>query len=180
MPGCLTFRHPLPSRVPPWMCEAPIQKATNWSGRSKSFRGLRFSHRGDIFPITLLSSYPSGERTQVVSVSSGAKELEVDADEEPDCCHMKRLIHLPVEGVTFGCSAAHQDPPGERANGHGKKVDDEQCPSKESQLFGVVDPVSEASIRSENSNNWVRERVMGTSMNGLQIVSMPRFNHPRV
>lgn len=32
----------------------------------EKLQGLRFSHRGDIFSITLLSSYPSGERTQAV------------------------------------------------------------------------------------------------------------------
>ncbi len=32
----------------------------------EKLQGLRFSHRGDIFSITLLSSYLSGERTQAV------------------------------------------------------------------------------------------------------------------
>ncbi len=112
----------------------------------EKLQGLRFSHRGDIFSITLLSSYLSGENTGCVSRLSGAKELEVDADEEPTAAKEQRLIHQPVEGVTFDAQLhtkiAYN---GERANGHGKKVDDEQCPSRESQLFGVADPVSEGS-----------------------------------
>ena len=80
---------------------------------------------------------------------SGAKELEVDADEEPTAAKEQRLIHLPIEGVTFDAQLRTKIAyNGDRANGHGKKVDDEQCPSREIQLFGVADPVSEGSIAS--------------------------------
>ena len=63
----------------------------------EKLQGLRFSHRGDIFfhhPVR-------GDSTGCVSVPSGAKELEVDTDEEPTAAKEQRLIHLPVEGVTF-------------------------------------------------------------------------------
>ena len=75
--------------------------------------------------------------------------MEVDADEEPTAAKEQRLIHLPIEGVTFDAQLRTKIAyNGERANGHGKKVDDEQCPSREIQLFGVADPVSEGSIAS--------------------------------
>ncbi len=139
----------------------------------EKLQGLRFSHRGDIFFHHPALKLPvRGENTGCVSVPSGAKELEVDADEEPTAAKEQRLIHQPVEGVTFDAQLHTKIAQRERASGHGKKVDDEQCPSRESQLFGVADPVSEGKRqRQENSNNWVRERVMGTSMNGLQIAS---------
>ena len=116
----------------------------------EKLQGLRFSHRGDIFFHHPALKLPvRGENTGCVSVPSGAKELEVDADEEPTAAKEQRLIHLPVEGVTFDAQLRTKIAyNGERANGHGKKVDDEQCPSRESQLFGVADPVSEGSIAS--------------------------------
>ncbi|MEW5189583.1 Tn7-like element transposition protein TnsE [Citrobacter freundii] len=113
---------------------------------------LRFSHRGDIFFRHPALKLPvRGENTGCVSVPSGAKELEleVDADEEPTAAKEQRLIHLPVEGVTFDAQLRTKIAyNGDRANGHGKKVDDEQCPSREIQLSGVADPVSEGSIAS--------------------------------
>jgi len=120
----------------------------------EKLQGLRFSHRGDIFFHHPALKLPvRGENTDCVSVPSGAKELEVDADEEPTAAKEQRLIHQPVEGVTFDAQLRTKIAykiayNGERANGHGKKVDDEQCPSRESQLFGVADPVSEGSIAS--------------------------------
>ena len=42
-----------------------------------------------------------GEGTGCVSVPSGAEEVEVDAIEEPTAAKEPRLIHLPVEGITF-------------------------------------------------------------------------------
>lgn len=116
----------------------------------EKLQGLRFSHRGDIFFHHPALKLPvRGENTGCVSVPSGADEVEVDADEEPTAAKEQRLIHLPVEGVTFDAQLRTKiSYNGERANGHGKKVDDEQCPSRESQLFGVADPVSEGSIAS--------------------------------
>jgi len=111
---------------------------------------LRFSHRGDIFFHHPALKLPvRGEKTGCVSVPSGAEEVEVDADEEPTAAKEQRLIHLPVEGITFDAQLRTKIAyNGERANGHGKKVDDEQCSSRESQLFSVADPVSEGSISS--------------------------------
>ncbi len=114
----------------------------------EKLQGLQFSHRGDIFFHHPALKLPvRGEKTGCVSVPSGAEDVEVDADEEPTAAKEQRLIHLPVEGVTFDAQLRTKIAyNGERANGHGKKVDDEQCPSRESQLFGVADPVSGGSI----------------------------------
>ena len=85
--------------------------------------------------------------------------MEVDADEEPTAAKEQRLLHQPVEGVTFDAQLRTKIAyNGERANGHGKKVDDEQCPSRESQLFGVADPVSEGSIASGEFQQMVAVR----------------------
>ncbi|WP_277886935.1 hypothetical protein [Escherichia coli] len=70
-----------------------------------------------------------------------------NAIEEPTAAKEPRLIHLPVEGITFDAQLSTRIAyNGERASGHGKKIDDEQCPSKEGQLLGVADPVSGGSI----------------------------------
>ncbi|MEN1769766.1 transposase, partial [Pseudomonas aeruginosa] len=68
----------------------------------EKLQGLRFSHRGDIFFHHPALKLPvRGDSTGCVSVPSGGKELEVDTDEEPTAAKEQRLIHLPVEGVTF-------------------------------------------------------------------------------
>jgi hypothetical protein len=111
-------------------------------------QGLRFTHRGDVFFHHPALKLPvRGENTGCVSVPSGAEEVEVDADEEPTAAKEPRLIHLPVEEITFDAQLSTKIAyNGERASSHGKKVDDEQFPSRESQLFGVADPVSGGSI----------------------------------
>lgn len=111
-------------------------------------RGLRFSHRGDVFFHHPALKLPiRGENTGCVSVSSGAEEVEVDADEDPTGSKESSLIHLPVEGLSFGAQLntkiAYN---GKRISGYGNKVDDEQCPGRESKLFGVADPVSGGGI----------------------------------
>ncbi|QLF93742.1 transposase [Pseudomonas sp. ABC1] len=116
----------------------------------ETLQGLRFGHRGDIFFHHPALKLPvKGEKAGCVSVPSRAEDVEVDVDEEPTAAREQRLIHLPVEGFTFDAQLhtkiAYN---GERANGHGKKVDDEQCPNKESQLFGVANPLSGGSIAS--------------------------------
>lgn len=61
----------------------------------------------------------------------GAEELEVDTEEEPTATSEQRLIHLPVEGITFDAQLRTKIAyNGERANGYGKKIDDEQCLSR--------------------------------------------------
>nr|WP_237425743.1 Tn7-like element transposition protein TnsE [Enterobacter hormaechei] len=114
----------------------------------EALQGLSFSHRGDIFfHHPALKQPVRGEGTGCVSVPSGAEEVEVDAIEEPTAAKEPRLIHLPVEGITFDAQLSTRIAyNGERASGHGKKIDDEQCPSKEGQLLGVADPVSGGSI----------------------------------
>lgn len=116
----------------------------------EKLQGLRLTHRGDVFfhhPALKLAV--RGESLGCVSVPSGATELEVDADEEPTASKEQKLINLPVEGITFDAQLRTKIAyNGERANGHGKRVDDDQCPSRESQLFSVADPVSGGSIAS--------------------------------
>lgn len=114
----------------------------------EKLEGLRFSHRGDIFFHHPALKLPvRGEKTGCVSAPSGAEDVEVDADEEPTAAKEQRLIYLPVEGVTFDTPLRTKIAySGECANGHGKKVDDEQYLSREGQLLGVADPVSGGSI----------------------------------
>jgi len=114
----------------------------------ETLQGLRFTHRGDVFFHHPALKLPvRGENTGCVSVPSGAEEVEVDAEEEPTAAKELRLIHLPVEGITFDAQPSTKIGYNEeRASGHGKKVDDEQCPSRESKLFAVADPVSGGSI----------------------------------
>ncbi|MQY52688.1 Tn7-like element transposition protein TnsE [Rhodocyclus gracilis] len=114
----------------------------------ETLQGLRFTYCGDVFFHHPALKLPvRGENTGCVSDPSGAERVEVDADEEPTANKEPRLIHLPVEGITFDAQLSTRIAyNGERASGHGKKVDDEQCPSRESDLLGVADPVSGGSI----------------------------------
>ncbi|WP_137187924.1 Tn7-like element transposition protein TnsE [Pseudomonas asiatica] len=114
----------------------------------ETLQGLSFTHRGDVFFHHPALKLPvRGEIAGCVSVPSGAEELEVDAEEEPTAAKEPRLIHLPVEGINFDAQPSTKIAyNGECASSHGKKVDDEQCPCRESQLFGVADPVSGGSI----------------------------------
>lgn len=110
----------------------------------ETLQGLRSTHRGDVFFHHPALKLPvKGENTGCVSVPSGAEEVEVDADKEPTAAKEPQLIPLPVEGIAFddqlSTKIAYN---GERAGGHGKKVDDEQFQTRESKLFGVADPVS--------------------------------------
>lgn len=114
----------------------------------ETLQGLRSAHRGDVFFHHPALKLPvKGESTGSVTVPSGAEELEVDAEDEPTDAKDPRLIHLPVEGITFDSKLSTKIAyEGERAGDHGKTVVDEQCASKESSLIGVADPVSGGSL----------------------------------
>ncbi|MCY1398486.1 Transposon Tn7 transposition protein TnsE [compost metagenome] len=115
----------------------------------ETLQGLRFSHHGEIFfhhPALKLTA--RGEGSGCETVPSGAEEVavEVDADEDPTVAKEPSLIHLPVEGIKFDAQMNTMIAfNGEHACGHGKEVDDEQSPGKESKLLGVADPVSDGS-----------------------------------
>ncbi|WP_260620664.1 Tn7-like element transposition protein TnsE [Pseudomonas protegens] len=114
----------------------------------ETLQGLRFNHRGDVFFHHPALKLPvRGESTGCAPGPSGAEEVEVDANEEPTAAKEPKLIHLPTEGIIFDSQLSSKIAyNGERASGHGKKVEDQQYPSRESQLFGVADPVSGGSI----------------------------------
>ncbi|WP_122310462.1 Tn7-like element transposition protein TnsE [Pseudomonas amygdali] len=114
----------------------------------ETLQGLRLDHRGDVFFHHPAFKLPvKGKSSGSLPIPSEAEELEVDADEEPTAAREPRLIHLPVEGVTFDSQLSTKIAyEGERAGFHGKRIDDAQCASKESNLIGVADPVSGGSI----------------------------------
>ncbi|EGH25423.1 hypothetical protein PSYMO_30013, partial [Pseudomonas amygdali pv. mori str. 301020] len=110
----------------------------------ETLQGLRFDYRGDVFFHHPALKLPvKGERTGCVPMPSGAEDLEVDAEDEPTDAKEPRLIHLPVEGITFdsqlSTKIAYECA---RAGSYGKKAEDEQGGSKESSPIGVGDPVS--------------------------------------
>lgn len=125
----------------------------------KALQGLQFGHRGDVFFHHPDLKMPvRREGSGCVSVPSGAVDIEVDAVEEPTAAKQAKSIQLPVEIITFdGQMTTKIAYNGERANGHGKKGDDEQLPGGKSQVFGVADAVSGGSIAPGEFNQLADE-----------------------
>ncbi|AFP32791.1 Tn7-like element transposition protein TnsE [Marinobacter sp. BSs20148] len=114
----------------------------------ETLQGLRLNHSGDIFfHHPALKRPVKGNKACIGSAPAQADEIEVDAEEEPTDAKEPRLIHLPIEGLGYNgpinTTIAYE---GERASGHGKKIDDAQWPNKEKTSYGVADPVIGGSI----------------------------------
>lgn len=114
----------------------------------KSLQGLNFEVHNEIF-----FHHPSlkvsvrGEGGGWSSPERGGADIEVDADEEPDEDKQRQLVELPVEGMYFNRNPDTRVAyTGQRTNGHGKKVDDEQVPGGRANILGLADDVTGGTI----------------------------------
>lgn len=114
----------------------------------KSLKGLKFPSGHTIF-----FHHPS-LRQQVRGEGSGWRrqaadswDIEVDAEEEPDEAKMRRLLELPLEGVSFeGHRATRIAYKGLRANGHGRPTDGDVVTGGGTTTTGVADDVTGGTI----------------------------------
>ncbi|WP_445395150.1 Tn7-like element transposition protein TnsE [Zobellella sp. An-6] len=114
----------------------------------KSLQGLNFEVHNEIF-----FHHPSlkvsvrGEGGSWSSPERGGADIEVDADEEPDEDKQRQLVELPIEGMDFNRNPDTRVAyTGQRTNGHGKKVNDEQMPGGGANILGLADDVTGGTI----------------------------------
>jgi hypothetical protein len=114
----------------------------------QSLQGLRFEVDDNIFfhhPSLKMSV--RGEGGSWSPPNREGSDIEVDADEEPDEDKQRQLIELPIEGMSFNRNPATRVAyKGKQANGHGKKVDDEQVPGDGTKDLGLADDVAGGTI----------------------------------
>tara|TARA_A100001391_G_scaffold202506_1_gene192326 strand:- start:1603 stop:2319 length:717 start_codon:yes stop_codon:yes gene_type:complete len=71
----------------------------------------------------------------------------VDAEEEPDEAKERLLLELPLEGITFDSFPSTRIAyKGQRANGYGKKVDEDTVPGGGTKTVGVADDATGGAI----------------------------------
>ncbi len=137
----------------------------------EKFRGSGLAIAVIFFSITLLSSTRQGREHRLCIRAIGSERVEVDADEEPTAAKEQRLIHLPLRESRLMLSCAPRSPTTGSVQRSWQEGRRRAMPEQRKPTLGVADPVSEGSIASGEFQQLVRERVMGTSMNGLQIAS---------
>ncbi|OXS16062.1 transposase [Zobellella denitrificans] len=125
----------------------------------QSLQGLRFEVDDDIFfhhPSLKMSV--RGEGGGWSPPNREGADIEVDADEEPDEDKQRQLIELPIEGMFFNRNPATRVAyKGKQANGHGKKVDDEQVPGGGTKALGLADDVAGGTIAPGELNQLERQ-----------------------
>lgn len=127
-----------------------VQGPLDWDSREllvweiKTLKGLKFPS-GD----TIFFHHPSlrqpvrGEGGGWIRPARVGEDIEVDAEDEPDEAKERQLLELPIEGIDFdGYPATRIAYKGQRINGHGKKVDDDQVPGDGPRVLGVADDIT--------------------------------------
>jgi hypothetical protein len=123
------------------------QGPLDWESREllvweiKALQGLKFPSNDAIFfhhPSLKLSV--RGEGGGWIRQAPGGGDIEVDSEEEPGEAKDRQLFDLPLEGIAFDSypmtRIAYK---GQRANCHGKKVDDAAIPGGDIKALGVAD-----------------------------------------
>lgn len=131
-----------------------VQGPLDWDSREllvweiKTLQGLKFPS-GD----TIFFHHPSlrqpvrGEGGGWIRPAPGGEDIEVDAEEESDEAKERQLIELPLEGIAFdGYPATRIAYKGQRASGHGKKVDEDTVPGGDTNTLGVADDATGGTI----------------------------------
>ncbi|WP_050660550.1 Tn7-like element transposition protein TnsE [Gallaecimonas pentaromativorans] len=131
-----------------------VQGPLDWDSRDllvweiKVLQGLKFPSGDAIF-----FHHPSlrqpvrGEGGGWIRPAPGGGDIEVDAEEEPDEAKERQLLDLPIEGIAFdGYPATRIAYKGQRASGHGKKVDEDTVPGGDTKTLGVADDATGGTI----------------------------------
>lgn len=114
----------------------------------KSLKGLKFpSGRTIFFHHPSLKQQVRGEGSGWRRQAADSWDIEVDAEEEPDEAKMRRLLELPLEGVSFeGYRATRIAYKGLRANSYGRLLDGDVVTGGGATTVGVADDVTGGTI----------------------------------
>lgn len=131
-----------------------VQGPLDWESKEllvweiKALQGLIFPRKEAIF-----FHHPSlrqpvrGEGGGWIRKNTGSGDFEVDAEEEPDEAKERLLLELPLEGITFDSFPSTRIAyKGQRANGYGKKVDEDTVPGGGTKTVGVADDATGGAI----------------------------------